>query len=74
VRVAFAIYLVGVLIGLWRVDESGVRRVGLALVWPIGLLAAAVTTPILLSGAAVRFPLFGVAMVVLLIAGWWLLR
>jgi hypothetical protein len=39
------------------------------------LLAAAVTTPILLTGAAVRFPLFGLIMAALLAtAGWWVVR
>jgi hypothetical protein len=37
------------------------------------VLALAVTTPILLVGAAVRFPLFGVVFAALLVAaGWWL--
>jgi hypothetical protein len=73
VRLALVIYVAGVFVGLWRVDESGWRRAALALVWPLGLLAAAVTTPLLLTGAAVRFPLFGVVMAALLAAGWWVL-
>ena len=72
VRETLVIYVAGVLVGLWRVDEPGWRRAGVALVWPLGLLAAAVTTPILLTGAAVRFPLFGIGMAAaLLAAGWW---
>ena len=71
-RVVLVIYVAGVFVGLWRIDESGWRRAALALVWPLGLLAAAVTTPILLTGAAVRFPLFGAVMAAaLLAAGWW---
>ena len=71
-REVLAIYLVGVLVGLWRVDARGVARVALALVWPVGLLAAAVTTPVLIAVAAIRFPLFGVAVAgVVAMAVWW---
>ena len=70
-REIVAIYIAGVLVGLWRVDADGFARVGLALVWPVGLLAAAVTAPILITVAAIRFPLFGVAMAGAAAIGWW---
>ena len=39
-RTALLIYLAGVLIGLWKVDAPGVRRVALAMAWPLGVVAA----------------------------------
>jgi hypothetical protein len=71
-RAALLIYLVGVAAGLWRTDAPFVRRVGLALVWPLALAALAVTTPILLFSGAIRFPLFGVVLAALLLIAVWL--
>jgi len=53
-------YLAGVLVGLWRVDAQGMRRVAIAMSWPLGVLAAAVTIPILLTAALVLFPVIAV--------------
>jgi hypothetical protein len=71
-RAAQLIYLVGVAVGLWRTDAPLVRRVGLALVWPLALAALAVTTPILFFSGAIRFPLFGVVLAALLLIAVWL--
>lgn len=57
------LYLLGVLIGLWRVDAAWPRRAFIAAAWPIGVLAALVTTPILVGAALVLFPLLGAALV-----------
>jgi hypothetical protein len=59
-QTALLIYLAGVLVGLWKVDAPGVRRVALAMSWPLGVLAAAVTIPILLTAALVLFPVVAV--------------
>ncbi|HEX5107868.1 MAG TPA: hypothetical protein VFV95_05460 [Vicinamibacterales bacterium] len=56
-RTALLIYLAGVLIGLWKVDAPGVRRVALAMAWPLGVVAAVITVAILLTAALVLFPL-----------------
>ena len=55
-QIALLTYLAGVLVGLWKVDARGTRRVALAMSWPLGVLAAAVTIPILVSAALVLFP------------------
>ena len=67
-------YLAGVLIGLWRVDAPVPVRVGLAAVWPLGLLGAATTIPLLLLAAVILFPATGVAAAVLGLIVWWLAR
>ena len=54
-------YLVGVFVGIWRTDAPPVRRVGLALLWPVAVLACAVTLTILSISAAVLFPVIGIA-------------
>jgi hypothetical protein len=46
------IYLVGVLIGLVRIDGRPIVRVGLALLWPVGPIAFVVTL-IALVGASI---------------------
>jgi hypothetical protein len=52
---ALAIYLVGVVIGLWRTDDRWPTRVQLALLWPIGPLAFVVVIAILLAAAPIAF-------------------
>jgi hypothetical protein len=42
-REAIAVYLIGVLIGLWRTDGPPLTRLGLAVLWPIGPLAFLLT-------------------------------
>jgi hypothetical protein len=59
-QIVLLTYLAGVLVGLWRVDAPGVRRVALAMSWPLGVLAAAVTIPILVGAALVLFPVVAV--------------
>jgi hypothetical protein len=73
-RLIFAIYLSGVAVGLWRVDAAPARRLGLALLWPLALIACGVTLTTLLLAAGVVFPAVGVGMVGAAAAIWWLLR
>ena len=54
-------YFVGVLVGLWRTDAPPARRVGLALVWPVAVLACVVTLTMLSISAALLFPVIGIA-------------
>jgi len=52
-RVALAIYAVGVVLGLWRTDGSLATKVTLALLWPLGPLAFLITISGLLVAAVV---------------------
>jgi hypothetical protein len=65
------VYLVGVAVALAAVDGGPTARVGLALAWPLGPLAFIVTVAGLLMVAAIRFPLFGLVLAVVVGAGWW---
>jgi len=68
-----AIYLAGVLVGLWRVDGPPLTKLGVSVMWPLGLAAFVVTIALLIVVAAIAFPVFGVAVVALLAASWWFL-
>jgi hypothetical protein len=68
------LYLVGVAIGLWRVDAPPVRRIGLALLWPLALIACGVTLTMLAVAAGVLFPLVGIAALAAAGGLWWWLR
>jgi hypothetical protein len=50
-----AIYLAGVVIGLWRTDGLWTTRVLLSVLWPIGPLAFVVVVGILVAAAPVAF-------------------
>lgn len=69
-----AVYLTGVAVGLWRIDAPPAPRVGLALLWPLALLACGVTLTTLLVAAGVLFPVLGVVMLGGAATIWWLLR
>jgi len=69
-----AVYVVGVVIGVIATDGGLATRIGLALVWPLGPLAFAITVAGLLVVAAIAFPVFGLALAAALAAGWWALR
>ena len=64
----FVLYVAGVAAGLWKVDAPPAKRIGLALLWPVGLAAMGVTLPILLATAVVSFPLVGAAVGALALA------
>jgi hypothetical protein len=74
-RAVLAVYVAGLLVGLLRVDAGGLKKLGLALAWPLGVLAAVLTTPVLLTTAAIRFPWFGVVMLAGAVGlGWWMVH
>jgi hypothetical protein len=52
---ALAIYLAGVVIGLWRTDDRWPTRAVLAALWPIGPAAFVVTVAILLAATPIAF-------------------
>ena len=56
----FGVYVGGVLWGLLVGDAPATERVVLALLWPIGPLAFAVTVTILLVALPVAFPKVGI--------------
>ena len=66
------VYVVGVAIGLWRVDGSPAARVIVAALWPLGVLAGVVTVSGLILIGMVVFPMVGVACVALAALAWWL--
>jgi hypothetical protein len=70
VFVPLGIYVLGVVIGLARVDGKGPVRAGIALAWPLGPLALIVTIATLLLASLIAFPWFGVAVAVTALAGW----
>jgi hypothetical protein len=66
------LYLGGAAVALWRTDASWPLRVGVALLWPIGPVAFAVTVSLLLAASLIAFPLIG-AIVAGAALAWWLL-
>ena len=74
VGVFFTVYLAGVAVGVWRTDAPPARRIGLALLWPVALVACAVTLTMLSIAAAVLFPLVGVAAAGGAAGLWWIAR
>jgi hypothetical protein len=69
---ALAIYAIGVAAGLVLTDASPLARVAIALLWPLGAAAFAVTIATLLVAAMLVFPIFGAA-VIIAAAGLWAL-
>lgn len=69
---ALLTYVAGAVLALWRTDAPWPTRAVLALLWPIGPLAFAVTVALLLAVSLFVFPAFGL-LVGAGIAGWILL-
>jgi hypothetical protein len=69
---AALVYVAGVIIGIARTDARWPARLGLALAWPLGPIAFAVTLGILLAASAIAFPLVGAIAGAALLA-WFLL-
>lgn len=65
-------YVAGVAVGLWRIDGSPAARLAIALLWPLGVVAAIVTISALVISAMVLFPLVGVAGVLAVALIWWM--
>jgi len=68
------VYLVGVLVGLFATQGGAATRLGLALLWPLGPLAFAITVAGLLVVAAIAFPWFGLILAAGIGGVWWTLR
>ncbi|HEU4693158.1 MAG TPA: hypothetical protein VFS23_32570 [Vicinamibacterales bacterium] len=54
-RVLLTAYVIGVLVGLWRVDGPPVTKLTLALLWPLGPLAFLITISGLVIAALIAF-------------------
>jgi hypothetical protein len=65
------VYMVGVLVGVTRIDARGARRVGLALAWPLGPLAGVVTIAGLVVASLILFPAVGLTAAAIA-SLWWL--
>lgn len=67
------VYVAGVVWGLIVIDARPAMKVGLALVWPLGPIAFAITLTILVAASFIAFPMFGIT--VLAVAGviFWML-
>jgi hypothetical protein len=69
-ELGLAIYVAGVLWGLLVIDAPPATKIALAILWPIGPLAFAVTVTILLAASLIAFPVFGVAVLLAAAAAW----
>jgi hypothetical protein len=74
VKLGLAVYVVGVVWGLLRIDARPLARVALAILWPLGPIAFIVTLAILVAASVVAFPLFGALVLTAVVAAWWTLR
>jgi hypothetical protein len=69
----FIIYVAGVAWGLFVIDARASVRIGLAVLWPLGPIAFAVTITVLLAASLIAFPLFGAAVLALGVIGFLLM-
>ena len=68
-----AVYLTGVIVGLWRTDARLRHRAVLALLWPLAPVACALTLTVLGLAAVVLFPAVGLTAALAAAGLWWLL-
>jgi hypothetical protein len=69
----FAVYVAGVVWGLLTIDARPAARLGLALLWPLGPLAFALTTTILIAASLIAYPVVGVCVLIAAGVMWWTL-
>jgi hypothetical protein len=67
----FAIYVAGVAWGLLVIDARSAQKIALAILWPLGPIAFAVTITLLLAASLIAFPLWGVAVLIVAGLAWW---
>ncbi len=65
------LYIGGVVVGLFATDARPGTRIAVALLWPLGPLAFAVTIATLLVASVIAFPLVGVVVAALAGTAWW---
>ena len=66
-----ALYIGGVVVGLFGCDARPATRLALALLWPVGLLACVVTLAFLAVVVVIAFPVLGIGVAVAGGAAWW---
>ena len=66
-----AIYVAGVVWGLLKIDAKPATKIALAILWPLGPLAFAVTITILLAASLIAFPAWGATVVIAAAVVWW---
>lgn len=62
-HLALLLYGIGAVIGVLQTDARWPVRIGIALFWPLGPLAFALTASMLIVIACIAFPLFGAIVV-----------
>ena len=70
--VLLAIYLAGVVIGLWRVGGRLPTKVALSVLWPIGPFAGILVVAGLLCVSLIAFPWVGLGVAAGATWRWWL--
>ena len=68
-----AVYVAGVAWGLLMIDARPAARLGLALLWPLGPLAFALTIATLLVASLIAFPAVGAVVLWTAATAWWAL-
>lgn len=63
-------YVAGVVWGLIVIDARLAPRIALAMLWPLGPIAFAVTITILLAASLIAFPVWGAAVLIAAAAAW----
>ena len=72
-NLGLAVYVAGVAWGLILIDARPAARLGLALLWPLGPLAFALTITILFAAALIAYPAVAVGVLIAAGAVWWAL-
>jgi hypothetical protein len=72
-EMGFVIYVAGVAWGLMVIDARPAQKIALAMLWPLGPIAFAVTITLLLAASLIAFPLWGatVAIIAVVVAWVW---
>ena len=65
-----AMYVAGVVWGLIVIDATPAAKIALAIAWPLGPIAFAVTITLLLGASLIAFPVFGIAVLLAAGAAW----
>jgi hypothetical protein len=71
--ISLALYVAGVVWGLLMIDAPPASKIALAILWPLGPLAFAITLTVLLAASVVAFPLWGVVVILSGLTAWWFL-
>jgi hypothetical protein len=73
VTAAGVVYVVGLVLALWRTDAPWLTRIGLAILWPFGPMAFLVTVSVLLAASFIAFPTIGAVVFGGALLTWWML-